>query len=85
VSTSHSLPDGFAKEVAELHAMYPRLAARVTHLRTILNEFEETPPSTASLDLWVADVQSVTTDFLTLIGNTRSLLRKGLDHYEATK
>jgi len=77
---SPSLPRELQKEVEETFALYPRLAARVTNLRTII----QNPESFTSADtaLWVEDVKSVTTDFLTLIGNTRDLIRRILKDQE---
>lgn len=74
------LPSELQKEIDEVFAMYPRMAARLTHLRTI---FE--PPSQLTreaVDLWVEDVKSVTTDFLTLTGNARDLIRRILKEQE---
>lgn len=68
------------KEVDHLYLLFPRLAARVTHLRTIFDDFETAPLNPDAIDLWVEDVKSVTTDLLTLLGNTREVIRNQLNH-----
>lgn len=79
MTTTPPLPSELQKEIDEVFAMYPRMAARLTHLRTI---FESTPLSREAVDLWVEDVKSVTTDFLTLTGNARDLIRRILKDQE---
>lgn len=79
MTTTPPLPAELQKEIDEVFAMYPRMAARVTHLRTL---FESTPLSREAVDLWVEDVKSVTTDFLTLTGNARDLIRRILKEQE---
>lgn len=79
MSTTPPLPAELQKEIDEVVAMFPRMAARVTHLRTL---FESTPLPREAVDLWVEDVKSVTTDYLTLIGNTREVIRKILKEQE---
>ena len=76
------IPAELDKELSSHIAMYPRLAARVTHLRTLFDNHPETPLSREAVDLWVEDVKSVTYDLLTLIGNTRDCIRQILAHQE---
>lgn len=51
----------------ELFSSYAKLAARVTNLRTILqNDPEEFPLTQEDCQLWVDDVRSILLDFTTL-------------------
>lgn len=64
------------KSIAENVALYPKLASRITHLRTIFDTIEHYPLNPTSVDLWVEDARSATTDLLTLLGDTRALVRQ---------
>lgn len=79
LSSPHTTAE-LLKSIADNIAMYPKLASRITHLRTIFDTIEHYPLNPASVDLWVEDVRSATTDLLTLLGDTRALVRQQLAH-----
>lgn len=62
--------------VDELFKLYPRLAARVTDLRSILQNPELI--TRENCDAWAEDVKSVTNDLMVLTTHTAQYLRSQL-------
>lgn len=62
-------------EVQEIFSLYPQLAARVTNLRTILQNVESAPISLADANAWVDDVKSVMEDYMQLNDRAAALVK----------
>lgn len=59
----------------QLFASYPRHAARLTDLRGILQNVDVVPLCEDDLQLWAEDVVNTTRAIVTLIEETREVLR----------
>lgn len=71
--SEHTPFSGEKLSIDELFRAYPRLAARVTDLRMILQNPESLTKENAQL--WAEDVQSVMNDFMQLCDLTRDYIR----------
>jgi hypothetical protein len=71
------LPPASVLSEQECFEKFVPLAARVTNLRTIL-QFPEIITREEAID-WVADIDSVMTDFMTLLDHTREHVKKRLN------
>lgn len=58
----------------EIFGLFPQLAARVTNLRTIIQN-PEVPITKADKLAWSEDVKSTLNDFLTLLDKTATIVR----------
>ena len=68
----NSEEDRHLVQARELFSLYPQLAARVTNLRTILQNVESFPISLVDANSWIDDVKSVMEDYMQL--NDRAAL-----------
>lgn len=73
-------PDTINQKAEELFQLFPQLAARVTNLRTIIQNPEATLYQKDKI-AWVQDVRSTLDDFMTLLDQTKALI----SHFPAPK
>lgn len=62
------------KQAGELFSLYPRLAERVSNLRTIIQNVEDFYPTEEDCKLWTEDVKSVMDDYMQLTDDTAKVL-----------
>ena len=74
-------PDTLNQKAGELFQLFPQLAARVTHLRTIIQN-PEIPLTKEDKLAWIQDVRSTLEDFMNWTDQTKALISHFPSHKE---